>query len=136
METVCPSMHWSAEWHRRGGRTIAAEAIAELRARGYARVYLVGLSAGAIGASRIAPSLDVDGVVLISGASERAPAARVRTLVLQGGRDTMTPPSLARSYARRSRRTRYREAPDANHWLILSHHEWWSLEVREWLAER
>lgn len=136
METVCPSMHWSADWSRLGGREIAADAIAELRARGYERVFLVGLSNGAIGASRIAPSLDVDGVVLISGAARDAPPARVPTLMIQGARDTMTPPSLARSYAHRSRRVRYREAANANHWLILSHHEWWTAELREWLAER
>ena len=123
--TVCPAMDWRARWDTPGGRTIARRAVAELREGGAERVYLAGLSAGAIGASRIARDLDVDGVILISGASRRPRPARVPTLVLQGARDRMTPPALARAYVERldSGVVRYIELPDAGHWLVLSHHE-------------
>lgn len=137
LDVVCPSTEYTARWVDDDGRAIVEGTIARLRAQGVQRVYLAGLSAGGIGASRLARSLDVDSVILISGASSGAAPARVPTLVLQGRRDPRTPPAPARAYARRlGRLARYEEHPDAGHWLILSHHEWVTERLRAWLAER
>lgn len=137
LDVVCPSTEWTGSWELPEGRAIVEAHLARLRGEGVRRIYLAGLSAGAIGASRLAPSLDVEGLVLISGASRQAQPAAVPTLILQGARDTMTPPAPAREYARRAgRRATYREYDDASHWLILSHHEDFTRDLRSWLAQR
>ena len=138
LDIVCPSTDWRARWIEPSGRNTVETTIAELRAAGVDRVYLAGLSAGGIGASRMAASLEIDGLILISGVSARARPTRVPTLILQGGRDRGTPPAPARAYARAlgPRRAQYVEVEDANHWLILSHHELVTQTIREWLAER
>lgn len=137
LETVCPATTWEARWANRDGRRIVERTLTDLRARGVERVYLAGLSAGAIGASVLAPSLDIDGLVLISGTAREARPAHVPTLVLQGARDRMTRPGPARRYARAGgRRTRYVETEDAGHWLILSHHEQTRDELRTFLRAR
>lgn len=137
LDVVCPSADWRARWASPPHRRTVQETIARLREQGARRVYLAGLSAGAIGASRLAPSLDIEGLILISGASRQARPARVPTLVLQGRRDPRTRPGPARAYARRAgRRATYVEHPEATHWMILSHHEWVTDHIRAWLAER
>ncbi len=136
IETVCPAMHWRARWDSPAGRAIARQTIAELREAGAERVVLAGLSAGAVGASRIARDLDVDAVILISGASRHPRPAPVPTLVLQGGRDQMTPPRFARRYADAlGSRARYIEYPAAGHWLILSHHDQITATIQSFLED-
>lgn len=135
LDVVCPATGWRATWADADGRATVARTIETLRGQGVRRIYLAGLSAGAIGASRIAPSYDLAGVILISGAAENARAPGVPVLVLQGRLDRMTPRAPARAYAQRSSGT-YRERPDAGHWLLLSHHEWVTNELRTWLAAR
>ncbi len=137
LDVVCPSTEWTASWDQPDGRAIVRAHVERLRGEGVERIYLAGLSAGAIGASRLAPSLDVEGLILVSGASRQASPAAIPTLILQGARDTMTPPATAREYARRAgRRATYREYEDASHWLILSHHQAFTRDLRGWLAER
>jgi hypothetical protein len=137
VDVVCPSTGWRARWAEPDGRAIVEATIAQLRAQGARRVYLAGLSAGGIGASRLARDVDVDGLILISGASRQARPARIPTLVLQGRRDPRTPPAPARRYARLvGRRATYEEHPEAGHWMILSHHEWTTERLRRWLAEQ
>lgn len=137
LDVVCPSTDWSGRWSRAPGRAIVERTIARLRSEGIRRIYLAGLSAGSIGASRMARRLDIEGLILISGASRDARPAAVPTLVLQGRRDRMTPPAPARAYARRAgRRARYVEHPDAGHWMILSEHEHTTHEIRRWLGEQ
>lgn len=134
LETVCPAMDWRARWDSPDGRAVVRATLRDLRARGVRRVYLAGLSAGAIGASRLAEDLDVRGVVLLSGASPEATPRAVPTLVLQGARDRMTPPAPARRYAQAlGARARYVEVEDAGHWLVLSHHEAVRAEIEAFL---
>jgi pimeloyl-ACP methyl ester carboxylesterase len=135
LDVVCPAMHQEAEWASEEGEAIVRATIAGLRAEGVRRIYLAGLSAGAIGASLIARRMDIDGVILISGASSRGRPPAKPVLVLHGARDRMTPPSPARAYARAAR-GRYEPHPEAGHWLILSHHEWATQHLRAWLAEQ
>lgn len=137
LDVVCPSTGWRARWAEADGRAIVEATLARLRAQGVRRIYLAGLSAGGIGASRLARRVDVDGLILISGASSRARPAPIPTLVLQGRRDPRTPPAPARRYARLAgARATYVEHPEAGHWMILSHHEWATAQLRRWLAAR
>lgn len=137
LDVLCPSSDVRAQWASYPHRRTVEEAITRLRGQGVTRIYLAGLSSGAIGASRLARDLDIEGLILISGASRRARPARVPTLVLQGRRDPRTPPGPARRYARGvGRQARYVEHPDATHWLLLSHHAWVTDQLRGWLAEQ
>lgn len=137
VDVLCPSADARARWASEPHRRTVEQSIEQLRAQGVQRVYLAGLSAGAIGASRLAGHLDVEGVILISGASRQARPARVPTIVIQGRDDPRCPPGPARAYARSlGRRARYVEHPEADHWLILSHHEWVTEHLREWIAEQ
>ncbi|MGE0789061.1 MAG: alpha/beta hydrolase [Sandaracinaceae bacterium] len=134
VDVVCPSADWQAQWTSPAHRQTVSDTIAQLRAEGVRRIYLAGLSAGSIGASRLAPSLDIDGLILISGASRQASPARVPTLILQGRRDSRTRPGPARAYARAAgSRAQYEEHPTADHWMILSEHEWCEDHIRRWL---
>lgn len=137
LDVVCPSTGYEADWAGPDGVATVQATLRELRVQGVQRIYLAGLSAGAIGVSRIAASLEVEGVILISGASARARPAPVPTLVLQGALDRMTPPGPARAYARAlGSQAEYREQEEAGHWMILSHHEWTAGHIRRWLSER
>lgn len=134
VDVLCPATDIEAEWAEDEGRAIVEQTLASLRAEGVRRVYLAGLSRGAIGASRLASRLDVDGVILVSGAAVGARPPNKPVLVVQGARDRLTRPGPARAYAERAARGRYAEHREAGHWLILSHHEWFTEQVRYWLA--
>ncbi|MCU0677414.1 MAG: alpha/beta hydrolase [Myxococcota bacterium] len=130
LPTFCPSTDASGRWDARRGRAILDETLTRLKRRGVRRVVIVGLSAGGIGLSRLAPRLhlpdgmSLEGLVQLSGTGAPAHPRRVPTLILQGGRDRMTPPAPARRHARAlGARARYVEVPEAGHWLLLSHHE-------------
>lgn len=119
LRTVCPSTHFSGAWSTGHGERIARVALSWAR-RGQVTI-LVGLSAGAIGASRLAPDLagELDGLVLLSGADPEASAPGVPTLVVQGDRDGMTPADLARRYhAAHPAGVRYVEL-EATHFMLL-----------------
>ena len=81
---------------------------------------LAGISAGAIGASQLAPRLDatVDGMVLLSGVSSRAATPRVPTLLVQGDHDAMVRTARVRAWAHGHPRVRYRELP-GTHFVLL-----------------
>ena len=101
--TYCPSVGWRGEWASADGERTLRAALALPQARGIDRIFLAGLSNGAIGASLLANRFrgQFCGVILISGASARAGAPGVPVLVVQGDDDALCPASIARDYARR-----------------------------------
>jgi pimeloyl-ACP methyl ester carboxylesterase len=134
---MCPSTGWRAHWSGSDGLATVASTIDTLRRRGMKRIYLAGLSSGAIGASLGASMLDVDGVILISGAAPEAVPKRVPTLVLQGANDPRTRPGPARAYAQKlGDLARYIEHPEAGHWMILAEHVFVTEHIRGWLREQ
>jgi pimeloyl-ACP methyl ester carboxylesterase len=143
LPTFCPSTDTSGRWDAPRGRAILDETLRRLKDRGVRRVVIVGLSAGGIGLSRLAPRLrlpegmSLEGLVQLSGTGAPAHPRRVPTLILQGGRDRMTPPAPARRHARAlGRHARYVEVPEAGHWLLLSHHDRVHDELSRFLARR
>lgn len=118
-ETLCPSTGTPGDWGSARGGEILRSTL-EL-ARG--PVVLAGLSAGAKGAALLAPRFrrDIEGLVLIAGAAQRAVRAGVPTLVLYGRHDAMFPPRIMRAYVERTRAQSL--VLDAGHFIVLSERE-------------
>ncbi len=119
MTTVCPSTRWVGDWWTSEGEATVRATLGALRARGTLRVYVAGLSNGAIGASYLATRIGgLAGLVLVSGAAPDAEAPNVPTLVVQGRRDAQIPASLVHGYAERVGAS-YVEV-DAGHFAMLT----------------
>jgi pimeloyl-ACP methyl ester carboxylesterase len=102
--TVAPSVGFIGNWWTAHGEETLRRTIALLRERGIRRIYLAGLSNGAVGVCRLAPKLrdDLAGLILISGADWRADDAGLPVLALQGADDERMPAELARDYVRQA----------------------------------
>jgi pimeloyl-ACP methyl ester carboxylesterase len=101
--TVCPATGFSGAWRGEAGEHILRATLDYLHARGIRRVFLAGLSNGAVGASALASRLasSLAGLILISGAPEAGASAGLPTLVVHGADDTMAPATSARAFAAR-----------------------------------
>lgn len=103
--TACPSFRVAGDWWSEDGARVLRATMSALRQRGVERFFLVGLSNGGIGLSRLAPRMradfrDVSGIVLVSGVDPSASGAGVPVLLVHGRHDTMTSHGAAASYAR------------------------------------
>ena len=137
--TVCPATefpgHWSEHNHVDEGAHIVQATLDHLRARGIERVYLAGLSNGAVGAAALAshfPSLA--GLILISGAPSTGGSARLPTLVLQGDHDPMARASTARAFAARTHASYV--SFDAGHFVLLVRREETRAAIAAWLGRQ
>lgn len=117
--TLCPALPAGAAWSDVDGRGVVERTIAKLRAAGVARVVLVGLSDGGIGASRLAAMMPGTfvGLAAISGIDPAAAAPTIPTLVFQGSRDVMMSASVAKTWATRAH-AEYVEV-DRGHFAML-----------------
>jgi pimeloyl-ACP methyl ester carboxylesterase len=134
--TLCPSSDVDAAWWTPAGRALVAHTIEIARARGFAKVHLVGLSNGALGASRLAPRLrgSIASVTVISGGAPDAPSPGVPVLALQGRADAMSPANLARAYAKKSG-GRYVEI-EGGHFGLVTHERAYLEPLEAFLRER
>ena len=75
-----------------------------LHARGIRRVFLAGLSNGAMGASALAPrvALSLAGLILISGAPASGGSGGLPALVVHGTEDPVASAASARAFAART----------------------------------
>ena len=139
--TVCPSVGPAGDWWSADGARTLERTLVWLRSQGIRRVYLAGLSNGAVGAhvlgGRAMPAgIELRGLVLISGAEARASAPRVPILLVQGTRDTMMPARIARNVATRlGRRGTWFEV-DSGHFAFLDHHEACEQAIATWLLRQ
>ena len=130
--TVCPSTGWEGHWWKADGERTLAATEAYLRQRGIDRLYLAGLSNGAIGAAHLVPriQLPLEGLILISGASAGLPAPDVPVLIVHGREDDQIGVGGARAFARQlGARATYVEV-EATHFALTQRAE----EVREAIA--
>jgi pimeloyl-ACP methyl ester carboxylesterase len=130
--TVCPSVGWRGDWWTNDGQQTVRNTLDYLHARGVKRVYLAGLSNGAVGTCRLAPRLssELAGLILISGSDPHAPNAGLPVLVLQGNADQRMPAALAIQVMQQAgKRGTYREF-DGDHLLLAKR----AHEVQEALA--
>ena len=101
--TVCSSVGWKGDWWTSNGEATLRQTIDYLHQRSIKRIYLAGLSNGAVGASELVYKLtsDVAGLILISGASPDALDSGLPVLVLSGTQDERMPTDMLHAYANR-----------------------------------
>jgi pimeloyl-ACP methyl ester carboxylesterase len=139
--TVCPSVGPIGDWWSPQGEETLERTLAWLERRGIRRVYLAGLSNGGLGASVLAsrvshPGIELTGLVLISGASSRAPAPRIPTLIVQGRHDSMMPTSLMRAFAERTGPLATYFEVNSGHFAFLDRYEECERAISAWLVKR
>jgi pimeloyl-ACP methyl ester carboxylesterase len=139
--TVCPSVGPRGDWWSRQGEETLERTLAWLQRRGIRRVYLAGLSNGGAGASVIAervspPGMELQGLVLISGAWMKSPTPRVPTLLIQGRHDSMMPARTMRAYAERAGALATYVELDSGHFAFFDRHEECERAITSWLLQR
>jgi pimeloyl-ACP methyl ester carboxylesterase len=139
--TVCPSVGPAGDWWSRQGEQTLQRTLEWLERRGVRRVYLAGLSNGGVGASVLAervshPGIELQGLVLISGAAPQAPSPRVPLLVVEGRHDSMMPARTIRAFVRRAGRLATYVELDSGHFAFLDRLEDCERAITTWLLER
>lgn len=136
--TVCPSTDPSGYWWNAKGQAIVRETLSYLQQRGLERIYLAGLSNGAIGASRLAESLEADlaGLILISGADPGAAGTDLPVLLLHGRNDERIPASLMERYAAAAGANASYHLLDGDHFLLLKLAEETQAVIAAWLQQQ
>ncbi len=134
--TVCPSTGPVGAWWSRSGEAIVQETIAYLHERGVERIYLVGLSNGAIGASRLADQLkqEVLGLILISGADPAATMTELPVLLLHGKDDERIPAAVMERYASAAPKATY-HVFEGDHFLLLKQSDQVQEVIINWLLQ-
>jgi pimeloyl-ACP methyl ester carboxylesterase len=134
--TFCPSTRLAGDWWSGDGRHVVGEMLTKLRALGFDRIVLAGLSNGGVGASRIAPSLrhEIVGLLLISGAAPDAGPPGVPAIAFEGAHDTMMTPSAVRRYADHGGVT-YVEL-EGTHFLLIEKPDEMTERMGAWLVAR
>jgi pimeloyl-ACP methyl ester carboxylesterase len=136
--TVCPSVSWHGDWWTDRGEATVRRAIDDLQQRGIERIYLAGLSNGALGASRLAPRLSTPlaGLILISGADPDAATALLPVLVIQGTQDERMPAALAQRYARAAGANGTLYLLEGDHFLLAKRADEVQKLIADWLVKQ
>jgi pimeloyl-ACP methyl ester carboxylesterase len=132
--TVCPAVGFNGRWIDADGERTLRATLDYVHDRGIRRVYLAGLSNGAVGAaamaSRFASSLS--GLVLISGAPATGTNGGLPTLVVHGESDPICSASAAHAYAL-SNHAIYAGFP-GGHFVLLMRRAETSAAIESWLS--
>jgi len=131
--TVCPSMHWGADWRSPEGMRIIERTLSQLKDAGAKRIYLAGLSNGALGAAEFAAKnkAGLQGLIFISGISSATPLVAIPTLVLNGKEDHRSSATQAKKYAE-DVGGKYIEF-DAGHFAMLTRETEMQAAISYWL---
>jgi pimeloyl-ACP methyl ester carboxylesterase len=125
-------------WGSDRGREIVSELLTTLSVRGKSEIYLVGLSAGAVGAATLARGFEsqLRGVALVSGAGPAIWDTKLPILFVYGRNDERFPPNLIAWIAKRTapgNRSVMISEVDGDHLLAIKQHETLYTIVVEWL---
>ena len=95
-KTVCPSLNALGAWSSYQGEKIVADIIRKLKSEGISKIYLSGLSAGAVGVAEFAHKYEADlaGVILLFGAHPDIDLTEKPTLLIYGKENERFPASL------------------------------------------
>ena len=131
--TVCPATDFSGNWRGEAGELTLRATLDYLHARGIRRVFLAGLSNGAMGASALAPKLasSLAGLILISGAPASGGSGGLPTLVVHGSDDPMASVAAARAFAARTHASY--AGFDGGHFVLLVRRTEARMAISNWL---
>jgi pimeloyl-ACP methyl ester carboxylesterase len=134
--TVCPATRFSRRWGSDESAQIVRSSLAYLQARGIRRVYLAGMSNGAVGASALAPELssNLAGLILVSGAPAAGDTGGLPTLVVQGAQDQMMSAAAARSFTKRTGATYV--SLEGGHLVLLMRRSEARQAISDWLRRQ
>jgi predicted esterase len=137
-DTYCPSLGVLGMWGSDRGRDIVRNLITSLGERGTTEIYLVGVSAGAVGAALLtqefAPHLR--GVALINGAHPAIRNAKIPVLLLYSQQDERFPPRLLRWIAQESAKRNTAatiEEVEGDHLYALKQVDGFTTRLKAWL---
>ena len=135
--TLCPSTDPSGQWWKEQGRAILQESLNYLHQRGVKKIYLVGLSNGGIGSSRLASYFksDLAGLILISGADPNAEITGLPVLVIHGQNDERIPASIAEQFSYLSAPNSTYVSLDGDHFVLLKHANQVQAAILDWLMK-
>lgn len=136
--TVCPSTRMSGDWWSSQGQSILEETLTYVQQRGVQRIYLVGLSNGAIGASRLAEQYKerLAGLILISGADPGATMTALPILVVHGKYDERIPVSLMEQYAAVGGQNVTYHLFEGDHFVLLKQADQVQSVMGDWLSRQ
>ena len=139
-DTYCPSLGVLGMWGTSRGRQILSELLINLRARGKEEIYLVGISAGAVGAAELLDEFESEfrGVALLNGAHPDISTAKLPILFLYGMQDERFPPNLIAWVARQSIRNNPRVTVtefDGDHLMVIKQHAALKGGLAKWLSQ-
>lgn len=137
MVTTCPSVGWKGDWWTADGEATLRATLDYLHGSGLKRIYLAGLSNGAVGASELAYKLtdQVAGLILISGASPDARDSGLPVLVISGTQDERMPIDLMRAYADRMGSNATFVEFEADHFMLAKQNEAVRAAIESWLRQ-
>jgi predicted esterase len=136
--TVCPSTNVNGQWWTPKGQTIIKETLNYVHQQGIQRIYLAGLSNGAISASRLADQFknELAGLILISGADPNTTITRLPVLVLYGQNDERIPISMVEQYVSAAGLHVTYHSFDGDHFLLLKQADQVQGVIANWLIEQ
>jgi pimeloyl-ACP methyl ester carboxylesterase len=120
------------------GQSILQETFSYLHQRGVERIYLTGLSNGAIGVSRLADQFkqDIAGLILISGADPGATITKLSVLLLHGKYDERIPVNMMEQYASAARPNAMYHLFEGDHFLLLKQADQVQEVMIDWLRQQ
>lgn len=136
--TVCPSTGVSGQWWNSQGQTILRETLTYLQQRDVERIYLAGLSNGAIGASKLADQFraEIAGFILISGADPTATMTGLPVLVIHGEYDERIPVSMMEQYVDAAGDSATYHLFEGDHFLLLKQADRVQTVIADWLRKQ
>ena len=136
--TVCPSTGVNGQWWTSQGQAILQETLTYVHQRGIQRIYLAGLSNGAISASRLADQLknELAGIILISGADPQAVITELPSLVIEGKQDERIPVSMIEQYVSAAGPHVTYHLFDGDHFLLLKQSDQVQAVIVDWLKQQ
>lgn len=136
--TVCPSTSVSGAWWNAQGEAIFQETMRYLRQRGVERIYVAGLSNGAIGTSRLAKKYEheIAGLILISGADPQATMTDLPVLLIHGKSDERIPLSIMEQYASSAGENATSYFVVGDHFLLLKQGDQVQEVIVNWLDQQ
>jgi pimeloyl-ACP methyl ester carboxylesterase len=138
MTTVCPSVGWRGYWWTAEGEATVESMITQLQQAGVERIYLAGLSNGALGVSRLAPKLSTPlaGLILISGTDPDTAATSLPVLIIEGTQDERMPVELTQRYARKVGTNATLQLFDGDHFLLAKRPDEVQQVITDWLVKQ